>query len=228
MYDIGMTRLSDFFPSDTSRDSLLEVQRCVAQKVVVEDRIPELSCIAGVDQAFIDRRIISGIVVLSYPSLEMVEQVYSVQPLDFPYIPTFLSFREGPAIVAAYEKLKTVPDLLMVDGAGINHPRNAGIATHIGVALTIPTIGITKKILCGSGEEPSSAGDANPLIYEGKPVGWLLKSKKSSRAIIVAPGHMVSLERSLSITKHCLRGHKLPEPLRCAHAYVSGLKKKLL
>jgi deoxyribonuclease V len=219
---------SDFFPSDTSRESLLTAQKLVADLVITEDDFGELRKIGGVDQSFMDDKIISGIVVLEYESLEVVERVHSIQSVNYPYIPTFLSFREGPTIVSAFKKLKTPPDILLVDGAGINHPRRAGIATHIGVALNVPTIGITKKILCGEGKEPAQVGEANPLIYEGKKVGWLFKSTNRSRAIVVAPGHRVSLDSSLSIVKSCLRGHKLPEPVRLAHEYVTNLKKEVL
>ncbi len=218
--------MQKFFPSDHSRDSLLAAQKLVAEKAVAKDYFSEIRLIAGVDQAFIDNKIISGIIVLKYDSFEIIERVHEIQRLSYPYIPTFLSFREGPAIVSAFKKLKNSPDILLVDGAGINHPRRAGIATHIGVTLNIPTIGITKKILCGTGVEPSQVGEANPLIYEGKNVGWLLKSGKRSRAIVVAPGHRVSLESSLSIVRACLRGYKLPEPARLAHEYVNELKKK--
>jgi deoxyribonuclease V len=220
-----MPTTSDFFPSDTSRESLLTAQRLIAEKASAEDDFGELRLIAGVDQAFMDESIISGIVVSNFNSLEVIERTYSIHPVSFPYIPTFLSFREGPAIVNTFKKLKPAPDILMVDGAGINHPRSAGIATHIGVALNIPTIGITKKILCGSGKEPSTVGEASPLVLNNRKIGWLLKSHRRSRAIVIAPGHRVSLETSLSIAKACLRGHKLPEPIRLAHEYVNGLKK---
>ncbi len=220
--------MQEFFPSDTSRESLLAAQKLVADLVITEDDFGELRLIAGVDQAFLDDKIISGIVVLKFQTLEVVERAYSILPVSYPYVPTFLSFREGPAIVSTFKKLKNPPDILMVDGAGINHPRRAGIATHIGVALDVPTIGITKKILCGTGEQPKEVGEANPLVYEGKNVGWLLKSNKRSRAIVVAPGHRVSLESSLSIVKTCLRGYKLPEPAKLAHEYVNELKKELL
>ncbi len=215
--------MSDFFPSDHSRKSLLTAQRLVAERAIIRNDFGELRLIAGVDQAFVDENIISGIVVLKYDSLEVIERVYSIETVNFPYIPTFLSFREGHAIVSAFKKLKIAPDILIVDGAGIDHPRHAGLATHIGVVLDVPTIGITKRILCGSGKEPSEAGEANPLIYKGRKVGWLLKSTKRSRAIIVAPGHRISLDTSLSIVKTCLRSHKLPEPARLAHEYVSEL-----
>jgi len=222
-----MPTISELFPSDTSRESLLATQRLVADFAVIEDDFDELQLVAAVDQAFVGEDIISGIVVLHYDSLEVIERAYSTRPVSYPYIPTLLSFREGPAVVSAFEKLKTSPDILMVDGAGINHPRRAGIATHIGVALDVPTIGITKKILCGEGKDPAQVGEAAPLIYEGKKVGWLLKSSKRSRAIIIASGHRVSLDSSLSIVKACLRGHKLPEPARLAHEYVNGLKGKI-
>lgn len=223
-----MPDVSDYFPADTSRSSLLAAQRLVSRRAVIKDVFNELRHIAGVDQSFPDDKIISGIVVLDYSSFKVVECVHSIRSVSFPYIPTFLSFREGPAIVDAFKELKTFPDMLLVDGAGINHPRGAGLATHIGVALDVPTIGITKRILCGEGDEPEGLDGANPLVYEGRKVGWLLKSSKRSRAIIVAPGHRVSLDSSLSIVRSCLRGHKLPEPVRLAHEYVTVLKKSTL
>ncbi len=220
--------ISEFFPEDNSRETLLEVQKRVAEKAIAKDDFGELTLVGGADQAFLDEKVISGIVVLEYDSLEVVEKVHSIEHAGFPYIPTFLSFREGPAIVSAFQKLKNPPDILLVDGAGINHPRSAGIATHIGVALDVPTIGITKRILCGSGDEPSQVGEANPLIYDDRKIGWLLKSGKRSKAIVVAPGNRVSLESSLAIVKKCLRGHKLPEPIRFAHEYVNSVKEALL
>ncbi len=222
-----MLIVPDFFPTDTSIESLLAAQRLVAERAITEDDFGELRLIAGVDQSFMDDKIISGIIVLEYDSFEVVERVHAIQPVNYPYIPTFLSFREGHAIVGAFRKLKNPPDILLVDGAGINHPRGAGIATHVGVALDVPTIGVTKRILCGSAKEPLEAGEASPLMYEGKKVGWLLKSNKRSRAIVVAPGNRVSLESSLSIVKKCIRSHKLPEPLRLAHEYANGLKKEI-
>jgi len=220
--------MSDLFPSDHSRNSLLSAQKLAAERAVIRDDFAPIKLIAGADQAFAGDMILSGIVVLDYPSLEIVERVFSIEQGIFPYIPTFLSFREGPAIISAFEKLKNRPDILMVDGAGINHPRRAGIATHVGVVLDVPTIGITKKLLCGSGEEPVEVDEASPLLFETRKVGWLLKSIKRGRAIIVAPGHRVSLESSLSIVRSCLRGHKLPEPARLAHLYANEEKKRFL
>ncbi len=220
-------QISELFPECSPRENLLKVQHMVAKRVVIKDDFKDIRFIAAADQAFLDTRIISGILILDFGSLEIIERVFSIQPVSFPYISTFLSLREGSAIVNAFKKLKTRPNLLLIDGAGINHPRNAGLATHIGVALDVPTIGITKKILCGKGVEPSNVGETSPLVYMDQTVGWLLKSSQKSKVIMVAPGHRVSLESSISIVKSCLRGHKSPEPSRLAHEYANMCKREL-
>lgn len=171
--------------------------------------------------------IICGIVVLDYETLDVVERAHVVQDVVFPYIPTFLSFREGGAIVAALTKLKTRPDLLMFDGCGINHPRRVGIASHVGAVLDIPTIGVAKNILCGNAEVPESVSDVKPLVFEGEQLGWVVKTTKRSNPIVVAPGHRVSVKGSLEIVRHCLGGHKLPESTRLAHLYVNEVKDEL-
>jgi deoxyribonuclease V len=165
--------MSDLFPSDHSRNSLLSAQKLAAERAIIRDDFTHIKLIAGADQAFAGDMMLSGIVVLDYTSLEIVERVFSIEQVIFPYIPTFLSFREGPAIMSAFEKLKNRPDILMVDGAGINHPRRAGIATHVGVALDVPTIGITKNLLCGSGEEPVDTGEGQRRFHlkEGRSDG---------------------------------------------------------
>lgn len=125
------------FPTDLSNPSMLRAQELVRQRVVLHNDHAALRLIAGVDQAFMEDTIISGIVVIDYESLDVVEEVHYTSTMEYPYIPTFLSFKEGPAITSAYEKLQHTPDILMVDGCGINHPRGAGLATHIGVAMDV-------------------------------------------------------------------------------------------
>ncbi len=219
---------TSLFPSDLSTPSLLRAQELVRQRVVLHNDHAAPRLVAGVDQAFMEDTIISGIVVVDYESLDVVEEVYYTGTVEYPYIPTFLSFREGPAIVSAYGKLQHPPDILMVDGCGINHPWGAGLATHIGVALDVPTIGVAKHILCGKGDEPVEVGDVSPLVFEGRQVGWLIKSCRRCRTIVVAPRHRVSVDGALEITKHMLRGHKLPEPCLLAHKYVNNLKKTIM
>ena len=217
----------DFFPSEQDFGSLIQAQGMVASYALVEDQFGELNTIAGVDQAFLDDKIISGIVILDYDTMDVVEKKHSIKDVDFPYIPSFLSFREGPAIISAFRSLKTRPDLLMIDGCGINHPRSAGLATHIGVALDMATIGVAKKLLCGTVETPINTGGRSLIILHDQYVGALLLSKKGCNPIIIAPGHKVSLSSTIDIVRYCLRGHKLPEPIRVAHKYVGDIKRKL-
>lgn len=215
----------DLFPATSNQNTLLEVQRVVAAHAETEDRFDEIRTIAGVDQAFFDDKVISGIVTLDYETMEVKSHVYAIKTAEFPYIPAFLAFREGKAIVSAYRKLARKPELLMIGRCGINHPRSAGLATHIGVALDIPTIGVSKSILCGTSEQPADAGEFHPLMYGDRQVGWTLKSKENCNPIIVAPGHRVSMDSSIELVKHCLRGYKLPEPTRQAHIYVNLIKR---
>ncbi|MCW3137481.1 MAG: deoxyribonuclease V [Methanophagales archaeon] len=217
-----------------TRDLYL-MQEEIASKAIIEDQLRALSLVAGADQAFFREAtngntegreiMISAVVVLEYPSLKFLYHSSAMMPVDFPYIPGLLSFREAPAIIEAFHKLDKKPDLLLIDGCGINHPRFAGLATHVGVLLDIPTIGVAKNILCGSGTIPSKPGEANLIRYHGREVGYYLKSKKGCRPLVVAPGHKVSLDTSLTIVKSCIRKYKLPEPTRLAHLCVNKLKK---
>jgi deoxyribonuclease V len=216
-------------------EELYRIQAEIAAKSLIRDdpHLKELKLIAGADQAFFwdskaEERIISAVVLLDYPSLQFVDHVYSVMPVDFPYIPGLLSFREAPAILNAFRTLDTKPDLLILDGGGINHPRFAGLATHVGVTLDISTIGVTKSLLCGTGELPTEEGEACIIKYHDREVGYYLKSKKASKPIIVAPGHKVSVDTSLKLIKDCIRTHKLPEPIRIAHLCANTIKKDCL
>ncbi len=220
-------------------EELYRIQEEIASKAVIVDKLnPKLKLIAGADQAFFydskaenkseEEKIISAVVVLEYPSLKLITYSHSVMPVDFPYIPGLLSFREAPAIITAFHALKIKSDLLVIDGGGINHPRFAGLATHVGVILDVATIGVTKNILCGTGELPDEEGDACMIKYKGKEIAYYLKSRKGSRPIIVAPGHKVSLATSLTLIKNCIRKHKLPEPTRIAHLCANKIKKNYI
>lgn len=220
-------------------EELYRIQEEIASKAVIVDKLNlKLKLIAGADQAFFydskaenkseEEKIISAVVVLEYPSMKLITYSHSVMPVDFPYIPGLLSFREAPAIITAFRTLKIKPDLLVIDGCGINHPRFAGLATHVGVILNVATIGVTKNILCGTGELPDEEGDACMINYKGKEIAYYLKSRKGSRPIIVAPGHKVSLATSLMLIKNCIRKHKLPEPTRIAHLCANKIKKNYI
>ncbi|HDS46007.1 MAG TPA: endonuclease V [Methanomicrobia archaeon] len=217
---------------ELTTEELYGIQEEIAARALITDTFDPggISLIAGADQAFFldsagEEKIISAIVLLDYPDLQVLECAYAVLPVEFPYIPGLLAFREAPALIAAFRKLATRPDLLVIDGGGINHPRFAGLATHVGVLLDIPTIGVTKKLLCGSGELPTVEGDARVIRYENREVGYYLTSKTGCRPIIVAPGHKIALQTALQLMKACIRKHKLPEPVRIAHRSANHVKR---
>ena len=159
-----------------SERHLFEVQRKIASRVILENSY-STEAVAGVDQAFDRDLVFSGTVVLG-PSLEVTDKASCSVKTSFPYIPGLLLFREGPAAIRAVKKLSVRPTLLFVDSCGINHPRMAGLATYVGVALDMPTIGITKTVLCGEYDLPERAGESTPLFYNGNQVGYLLRSRK--------------------------------------------------
>ena len=220
-----------------STEALYRIQEGIAAKASLTDELTsaKLKIIAGADQSFLAestgeraitrQKIISAVVLLVYPSMKVIDYSYSIMAVDFPYIPGLLSFREAPAIIKAFHALKTKPDLLVIDGGGINHPRFAGLATHVGVILDLPTIGVTKRLLCGTGDIPTEEGEACIIKYHDKAVGYYLKSKKGCKPIIVAPGHKVALETSLELIKTCIHKHKLPEPTRVAHLCANRIKR---
>jgi deoxyribonuclease V len=205
---------------------LLEVQRRIASQVVLEDRF-SLASVAGVDQAFVDDMVLSAAVVLDR-EYGVKAKASSRQRTSFPYRPGYLSFREGPAAIKAVRALPISPTLLFVDGCGINHPRRSGLASYIGVITDLPTIGVSKSVLCGSFDLPQQVGEATPLVYEGSLVGYVLKSRKGCRPIVVAPGHKISVDSALEVARCYLMGHKLPEPCRLAHESAGKLRVDLL
>ncbi len=203
---------------------MIHIQKRIASRVILDDLYSE-EAVAGVDQAFIDEEdiVISGAVVLD-KSLKITDKASHSMKAAVPYVPGFLSFREGPPAIKALRKLKVKPTLIFVDGCGINHPRMAGLACYVGIILDIPTIGISKNVLCGKFEAPMKAGEAKPLVYGEKTVGYVLKSMKGCRPIVAAPGHKVSIKSSLELARRYLKGHKLPEPCRLAHEYANQMK----
>ncbi|RLI89091.1 MAG: deoxyribonuclease V [Candidatus Altiarchaeales archaeon] len=208
---------------------MINIEKCIRiqgelrKRSILEDRLPEgIRTIGGVDQAFPEKdRVRSCIVVLSFPELNEIEKAFSEIEMDFPYIPGLLAFREGPSIIEAYKKLRKKPDILMIDGHGIAHPRRMGIATHVGILLDIPTIGVAKKKLIGDFKAPEKVGEYEPLGYQNEIIGAVLKSREGCNPIFISPGHKISLKNGIEVVKKCLKGHKLPEPTRLAHKFVN-------
>jgi len=173
----------------------------------------------------------AGFVTLSYPVLEEIDHAAAAEAIPFPYIPGLLSFREIPMLLSAWEKLKTKPEVLLVDGIGIAHPRRLGIASHLGLVLGIPTIGCAKSVLTGKYEEPGNEpGDWAPLIdlKTNETIGAALRTKKNVKPMFISPGHLITLEDSLRLGMSTVRKHRLPEPTRLAHNTVNRYRIEAL
>lgn len=202
-----------------SENAARAVQNELRNKLILRDEFGELNIIAGVDVGYDPKRNLAhaSIVIMNYSELKPLEQVEAFAPAEFPYIPGLLSFREIPAILAALAKLKNIPDLLMVDGQGIAHYRRVGIATHLGLILDMPSIGVAKSRLSGNFTMPGlSKGELSPLIMGEERIGTVLRSKDKVKPLFISPGHRVSVESALSITIKCLTKYRLPEPTRMA------------
>jgi deoxyribonuclease V len=169
----------------------------------------------------------AGIVIFSFPELEIVERVAAEAPLTFPYVPGLLAFREAPVLLKAFSKLKRRPDLIMIDGQGIAHPRGLGIASHMGLILKTPTIGCAKSRLYGWHREPSEKrGSFTRLVDEkGVVVGAAVRTRNHTRPVYVSIGHKVDLMTAIRLTLACGRGYRIPEPTRQADSYVEEIKR---
>jgi deoxyribonuclease V len=195
------------------------LQRELAKRVVREDRLDEVRHITGVDMAIneVNGMARAAVVLLSYPALEIVEQHVFEEPVRMPYIPGLLSFREIPCILGAFDLLKQQPELVMVDGQGIAHPRRLGIASHLGLWLDLPTIGCAKSILTGHhGPLSEEVGSWVPLEADREVIGAVLRTRARVKPMIISLGHRISLETSLRYVLACARGYRLPEPTRLA------------
>jgi deoxyribonuclease V len=184
--------------------------RCVPLK-------SQIRLVAGVDAAFAANRVFAAACLYAFPSLEPVEDAVALRELRFPYVPGFLTFREGPAILEAVAALGRKPDLILVDGQGIAHPRRLGIASHIGVLLGIPTIGCAKSRLVGEFREPGrERGCRSRLRFEGETLGAVLRTRTGVRPLFVSPGHLIDIPGSVRVVLRTAAGFRIPEPLRRA------------
>ncbi|AFG34883.1 deoxyinosine 3'endonuclease (endonuclease V) [Fervidobacterium pennivorans DSM 9078] len=220
----SMVDISNFLYPKTLEEAERIQKEFLKKLVLVPLDFSKVSLIAGVDVSYVDDQAL-GIVVVINKNFEIIEVVHERLKVTFPYIPGFLAFREAPVILKCFEKLKNTPDVILFDGQGIAHPRRLGIASHVGILLNIPTIGVAKTILYGKCEKPSFVGQATELKdRNGEVIGFCYLSKKNTKPIVISPGYKTDLESSLHIVKSLLNGFKLPEPVRLAHYYSQKLK----
>jgi len=231
----------EFVPdASLSREAMERLQAEIAETARFSDDhelCDEGVLVAGVDQAF-DGDVATSVVVLVRDGT-VVERVHASAPVEIPYVPGLLSFREGGAILAAFERLEREPDVVLVDGSGRIHFREAGLATHLGVALDIPTVGVAKSLLCGqpresvdrlaAGERVPIEADASMSAPEGTVVGYAVQTRqysserRSINPLYVSPGHRVSAETAGGLVAHHATEYKLPEPVRLADALAGEL-----
>ena len=206
-----------------------DIQKELSKKVISKREFGELKTVAGADLSVLknENKLICGIIMFSYPDLAEIERVYSVSDEKFPYIPGLLAFREGPAIIETFKKLRQKPDLLIIDGQGIAHPRGFGIACHVGVLLDVPSMGIAKKRLYGNYDEPGKKkGSWTPLLSKAEDViGSVLRTRDGKNPVFVSLGHKIDSDSARGIALECARGYRIPEPTRRADIYVAELKK---
>ncbi|MCP9493760.1 MAG: deoxyribonuclease V [Pyrinomonadaceae bacterium MAG19_C2-C3] len=206
----------------------IELQKTLRERVRIVPLETEVKTIAGADISFnkFEETIYAGIVVMSLPDMRTVEEVGVVTTTRFPYISGLLSFREAPAVLEAWARLKIEPDAMMFDGQGIAHPRRIGIASHVGLIVNRPTLGCAKSILVGRFDEPETErGSYAPLIDKGETIGAAVRTKTKVQPIYVSPGHLMDISSAIELTLKCDGGYRQPEPTRRAHLLVNRLRR---
>jgi deoxyribonuclease V len=213
---------------DYSRLSVADaiaLQERLRERVVCEDTVSAIATVAGIDIG-IDRiraQARAAVVVLRLPDLTRVEQVSIEHPVEFPYVPGLLGFREVPAALTALAQLAQLPDLLMCDGHGIAHPRRCGLACHLGLLAGIPAVGVAKSRLIGTHAPVGvERGAWQPLRDGDEVIGAVLRTRPGVKPVYVSPGHGISLNTAIDAVLRCTLGYRLPEPTRQAHRLASG------
>ncbi len=207
----------------------MDIQKRLAAQVSRSGEVATPRLIAGVDIAVgkAGEEARAAVVVLNYPELRLVETKVAQGELDFPYIPGLLSFREAPLTLAACQGLTLTPDLILVDGQGIAHPRRMGLASHLGLFLNTPTIGCAKSRLCGRHEEPGAEpGSYTEVVDRGETIGAALRTKLGTKPIYVSIGHKIDLETAIHWVLECCQDYRLPQPTRLAHLAAGGNLKQ--
>ncbi len=216
---------------DLTPQKAIELQKKVREEVKIEPLNKSVQLIAGADLSLnlYSEIVFAGFIVLSYPDLQVIDHSVIEDTTKFPYIPGLLSFREIPALLKAWENLKTKPDLILVDGVGIAHPRRIGIASHLGVVLNVPTIGCAKSVLTGVYEEPRWEAGSISYLYDrynkSEIIGAAVRTKKKVKPVFISLGHKITLDESIDIVLKSTRGYRLPEPTRLAHNLVNEYRR---
>jgi deoxyribonuclease V len=202
-----------------SPQEALQVQQDMRQHVRIQDDFGKIRTVAGIDVGYDLQKNMSkaALVLMDIDHLAPIHSIVEFDETPFPYVPGLLSFREAPVILKALSRLKDAPDILFIDGQGIAHPRRLGIASHIGVLMDMPSVGIAKSVLCGSYKEPDlQKGSAEPLVHKGEKIATAYRSREKVKPIFISPGHKIGHESAVKLVARCLTKYRLPEPTRIA------------
>jgi len=207
-------------------EEALEIQRALKTKLKITPLKKPPVLIAAADASFSDDLVFAAASLYRYPPLVHTEDAFARGKARFPYIPGLFAFREGDPIISALKKLKTMPDLILVDGQGIAHPNGIGIASHLGVLLGIPTIGCAKSRLVGEYDEPrSERGSWTHLYLNGTKVGAVVRTRDNVKPVFISPGHLMDIDSAVEIVLKCISGFRIPEPLRTADRLSKEMKR---
>lgn len=218
-------KLAVSHPWDLSVSEARALQPRLAEKVIAKTTLDvgAIQTVAGVDVGFRKDVAQAAVVVLSFPELEPLDYALGEAAVTFPYVPGLLTFREGPSVLDALEKLATWPDLFVFDGHGLAHPGRIGLAAHMGVLLDHPSIGCAKSRLTGTHDEPGEAvGAWVPLLDQGEIIGAVVRSRSKIKPLYISVGHRVDLPTAIHLVLQCTRGYRLPETTRYAHKVAGG------
>ncbi len=208
----------DLHAWDLTPKEAFAVQRLLCTRVSSANHVSRVQTVAGVDISVKAGTARAAIAVLSLPDLELQSAVTADAPITFPYIPGLLAFREVPAILRAVENLRDVPDVFLVDGHGLAHPRSLGLASHLGLILDHPTVGCAKSLLVGSHATLGDGrGDRADLVVDGQVVGAAVRTRVGVRPVYVSVGHNIDLATAVELILRCCQRWRLPEPIRWAH-----------
>lgn len=210
-------------------EAAVALQRQLRESIRLQPLEKPVHTIGGADISFnkYSDTVYAGIVVLSYPHLQVIHQATAIATATFPYVPGLLAFREVPALLEAWNKLEIKPDVLVLDGHGIAHPRRMGIAAHFGLVAGIPTIGCGKSRLTGRFDPPAEAVFAtSELIDKNEIIGTVLRTKLKCNPVFISPGHKITMAESVEIIKKSTRKYRIPEPTRLAHLLVNQVRIK--
>jgi len=221
---------ADLHRWDVTPREAVAIQRELVGLIRLTPLQKKVQTISAADCAFIGKkRILAAAVLCNAKTLEILDSATVNRPLMFPYVPGLLSFREAPAVIEAVSKLRTPGDVLMIDGQGIAHPRGVGLASHVGLWLNVPTIGVAKSRLCGSHRPVGQRrGNRSQLVLDGKVIGVALRTRDNVSVLYVSPGHLITLGECIRLVLRCAPEYRLPQPSKLAHNMVSMLKSQLV